>query len=130
MSDYPSDLRYTNEHEWVKADGNRWRVGITTFAAKQLGEVVFVELPEVGRSVSKGDELGTIESVKAVSEIYAPVSGKIAAVNSAVVDEPEVLNDDPHGEGWLVEIEPSSKSELDELMDAAAYGKFVSEDGA
>ena len=125
MSDYPSDLRYTREHEWVRPEGNRWRIGITSFAAKELGEVVFVELPEVDRSVSQGDELGTIESVKAVSELFAPVGGKVVAVNEALTSEPELLNDDPYGEGWLVEIEPSQKSELDELLTSAQYTEFT-----
>jgi glycine cleavage system H protein len=127
VSEYPTDLRYTNEHEWVRAQGDRWRVGITSFAAKQLGDVVFVELPKVGETIERGAGVGTIESVKAVSEIYAPVSGKVAAVNQALVDDPETINSDPHGEGWLFEIEPSNRAELDELRTADAYGTFVTE---
>ena len=128
MSDYPSDLRYTRDHEWVRPNGNQWRVGITKFATEQLGEVVFVELPKVGTAFSKGDAIGSIESVKAVSEIYAPVSGKVTAVNNALETEPESINDDPHDQGWMVDIEPSDKSELDDLLDAAKYGEFVAEE--
>jgi glycine cleavage system H protein len=127
VSEYPTDLRYTNDHEWVRAEGDRWRVGITSFAAKQLGDVVFIELPKVGDAVERSAPIGTIESVKAVSEIYAPISGKIVAVNDAVRDDPESVNTDPHGAGWLVEIEPSVRAELDELMTAEAYGKHVAE---
>jgi len=127
VSEYPTDLRYTNDHEWVRAEGNRWRVGITSFAAKQLGDVVFIELPKVDDVIERAAPIGTIESVKAVSEIYAPISGKIVAVNDAVRDDPEAVNTDPHGAGWLVEIEPSARAELDELMTAEAYGKHVAE---
>jgi glycine cleavage system H protein len=129
-SDYPENFRYTSEHEWVLPDGNRWRVGITRFAVTQLGEVVFVELPKVGASFSKGDSFGTIESVKAVSEMYAPVTGKIAAVNEALVTEPEKINNDPNGEGWIIEIEPSTTSELEGLMDAAQYEVFLAQEAA
>jgi glycine cleavage system H protein len=127
MSDYPSDLRYTREHEWVRPNGTQWRVGITKFAATQLGEVVFVELPKVGTSFSQGDVLGSIESVKAVSEMYAPVAGKITAINEALDKSPELLNQDPHGEGWMIEIEPSNRPELDALMDSATYDGFTAE---
>jgi glycine cleavage system H protein len=128
MSDYPSDLRYTRDHEWVLPNGNQWRVGITKFATEQLGEVVFVELPKVGTAFSKGDAIGSIESVKAVSEIYAPVSGKVTAVNGALDSGPERVNNDPHGEGWMIDLEPSNKAELDELLDAARYAELVAEE--
>lgn len=127
MSDYPSNLRYTRDHEWVLPDGSRWRVGITKFAADQLGEVVFVEPPKVGASFSQGEAFGTIESVKAVSEMYAPVAGKVAAVNEALEKEPESINNDPYGKGWIMEIEPSNKSELDGLMDAPQYTDFAAQ---
>ena len=127
MADYPTDLRYTKEHEWVRATGDRWRVGITSFAVKQLGDIVFVELPGIDRAIKQGDGVGTIESVKAVSEIYAPVSGKVTATNQEIVDDPETIGTDPYGEGWLIEVEPSSRDELGELLTAEAYEKFVTE---
>jgi glycine cleavage system H protein len=112
----------------VRAQGDRWRVGITSFAAKQLGDVVMVDVTrKVGDTVDQGDELGTIESVKAVSEIYAPVAGKIVALNEALRDDPELLNTDPFGDGWIIEIEPSNRADLDELKTADAYTKFTAE---
>lgn len=126
---YPADLRYTNDHEWLRTSGKAWRVGITQFAVNQLGDVVLVELPAVGATVTKGDSFGTIESVKAVSELYAPVSGKVTAVNPALEGSPELVNTDPYGDGWLLEIEPSAKAELDELMAPDAYTKHVAEAG-
>jgi glycine cleavage system H protein len=125
MSDYPSDLRYTKDHEWLKANDSNWRVGITSFAGKQLGDVVFVELPKVGVSFEKGDAFGTVESVKAVSELYAPVSGKVVAINAEIDGSPELLNNDPYGEGWLIELAPTRKSELNELLSAADYTAYV-----
>lgn len=125
MADFPAELRYTKEHEWVKPQGDRWRVGITSFAQKELGDVVMVELPKIGATFKQGDAMGTIESVKAVSEIYAPVSGKVTAVNTELEGAPELVNTDPHGDGWLMEIEPTSRAELDALMAADAYTKFI-----
>jgi len=125
VSEYPTDLRYTDEHEWVRADGARWRVGITKFAATQLGDVVFVELPKVGDTLERGQSFGSIESVKAVSEMYAPVGGKIVAVNEQVRDEPELINTDSYGAGWIIELEPSDRAELDGLKTADAYQAFV-----
>jgi glycine cleavage system H protein len=127
VADYPTDLRYTKDHEWVRAEGDRWRVGITSFAVKQLGDIVFVELPSVGRAIEQGEALGTIESVKAVSEIYAPVSGKVTAANQEIVDDPETIGTAPYGEGWMIEIAPSNRAELDELLTAEAYTKHVAE---
>ena len=127
MADYPTDLRYTKEHEWVRPTGDRWRVGITSFAVKQLGDIVFVELPSVDRAINQGDGVGTIESVKAVSEMFAPISGKVTAVNQEIVDDPETIGTDPYGEGWMIEIAPSSRAELEELLTAEAYEKFVTE---
>jgi glycine cleavage system H protein len=128
MANYPSNLRYTNEHEWVLADGGRWRVGVTDFAAKQLGDVVMVDLQrKVGDTIAQEDAIGTIESVKAVSEIYAPISGKIVAVNEQLTKDPELINTDPYGDGWIVEIEPSNRAELDALMAADAYTKLTAE---
>jgi len=122
---YPTEYLYSREHEWVKVDGDLATVGITEFAQEELGEVVFVELPEVGQVFNTGDELGTIESVKAVAEVYTPVAGEVVEVNDAVVDDPELLNDDPHTEGWLVNIRFSSASDLKELMNAEKYEEFV-----
>jgi len=122
---YPTDYLYSREHEWIHVDGEVAVVGITEFAQEELGEVVFVELPEVGQVFNTGDELGTIESVKAVAEVYTPVAGEVVEVNDAVVDDPELLNDDPHSEGWLVKIRFSSASDLKELMNAEKYEEFV-----
>jgi len=127
VSDYPTELRYTNEHEWVLAAGDRWRIGITSFATKTLGDLVFIELPAVGRVVEMGEAIGTIESVKAVSEIFSPISGKITAVNEAASEDPETVGETPYGDGWLIEIEPSKRGELDELLTAEAYAKHVTE---
>lgn len=124
---YPNEYVYSKEHEWVQADGDVATLGITVFAQSELGEVVFVELPEVGATFGEGDEIGTIESVKAVAEIYTPVSGEIVEVNSELEDSPEIVNDAPHKEGWLVKIKMSSPDEMDSLMNAEAYEAFVSE---
>jgi glycine cleavage system H protein len=122
---YPEDLKYSKDHEWVRLDGDDCIFGITDCAQCELGEVVFVELPEVGESFDVGDEIGTIESVKAVAEVYAPVGGEVVATNEELADAPEKVNDDPHGEGWLVRIKPSSEDALGELMDASAYREFI-----
>jgi glycine cleavage system H protein len=122
---YPDDVKYSKDHEWVRAGGDEWEVGITDFAQSELGEVVYVELPEVGESFAAGDEIGTIESVKAVAEVYAPIAGEIVAVNEGLADAPERVNEDPHGEGWLVRMRPASEDALGDLMDASAYGEFV-----
>ena len=121
----PSDLRYTNDHEWVAARGGTWRVGITQFAVEQLGDITLVDLPKVGAAVTKGERFGTVESVKSVSDLYAPVSGKVVAVNAALKDTPEDVNGEPYGKGWMIELEPSDKAELDALMNADAYTKHV-----
>jgi glycine cleavage system H protein len=122
---FPNDRRYTKEHEWVQSAGGAATVGITDFAQNELGDIVYVELPEIGRAVTMGDVLGTIESVKAVSEIYAPVSGTIAEVNTLLSDKPETINADAHGAGWICKVTLSKASELDGLMDADAYGKLA-----
>lgn len=122
---YPDDYLYSREHEWVKVDGEVAIIGITEFAQKELGEVVFVELPDVGQVFDANDEVGTIESVKAVAEIYTPVAGEVVEINEAVVDDPEILNDDPHKDGWLIRIRLSSDSDLADLMDAEAYETFI-----
>lgn len=122
---YPKDLLYTQEHEWVRVEDDMCVVGITQFAQAELGEVVFVELPETGQVFDSHDEIGSIESVKAVAEVYTPVAGEIAEINEILIDTPEVLNDDPHGEGWLVKVRFSSAADLDGLMNAEAYEEYV-----
>jgi glycine cleavage system H protein len=122
---YPEDYRYTKEHEWVSLDGDVATIGITSHAQDQLGDVVFVELPPVDARLHVGQTFGTVESVKAVSDIYSPVSGEVVAANEALVDAPEKLNEDPHGDGWLVKAKISDKSELDGLMSAEAYQQYV-----
>lgn len=121
----PADLRYTADHEWAKAEEGTVRVGLTDFAQDALGDVVYVDLPEAGASYTKGDALGEVESTKSVSEIYAPVSGTVVAVNPALGESPEKVNSSPYGEGWLVVIEPSDPSELDGLLDADGYRATV-----
>jgi glycine cleavage system H protein len=121
---YPSDRRYTKDHEWVTVSGSRGRVGITDYAQKQLGDVVFVELPEVGRTVTQGQACGTIESVKAVSELYCPVSGKVVEVNTAVTSKPELVNTDPHAT-WLIVVELGNPREVDNLLTSDQYADLV-----
>lgn len=117
---YPTDLKYTKDHEWVRVTGDEAVVGITDFAQKQLGDVVFVELPEVGRVLSQGEVFGTIESVKAVSELFAPIAGEVVAVNGDLGAHPEAVNQRPH-DAWMIKVKPSNTSELDGLLDAAQY---------
>lgn len=127
MSDYPKDLKYTNEHEWVRIDGDVAIIGVTSFAADQLGDVVSVELPEEGDKVTKGEVFGSVESVKAVSDLFAPLSGTVSRVNTPLNDSPEYVNEDPFDEGWMIEIELSDPEEVEELMDAATYAEFIAE---
>lgn len=122
---YPSDYLYSRDHEWIRVEGDTCVLGITEFAQEELGEIVFVELPDVGESFSVTEEVGTIESVKAVAEVYTPVSGEVLEVNSAVEEDPELLNDDPHGDGWLIKLKIESKSELGELMSAEQYEEYI-----
>ena len=122
---YPSDYLYSREHEWVRVMDDVCVLGITEFAQQELGEVVFVELPEVGQVFNAQDELGTIESVKAVAEVYSPVAGEVVEINDSVIDDPEMLNDDPHGEGWLVKLRFSSADDLKSLMSAEQYEEYV-----
>jgi glycine cleavage system H protein len=124
---YPSDYRYTKEHEWIKVSGDTGTIGITDYAQHELGDVVFVELPSVGAKINTGEVFGTVESVKAVSEIYAPVSGEITEANAALTSAPETVNSDPHGAAWLVKVKLANPAEVSGLMDAAAYQAFVSE---
>ena len=124
---YPADFKYTKDHEWIKADGDSGTVGITDYAQHELGDVVFVELPKVGATLKAGQSLGTIESVKAVSEIFCPVSGQVTEANSALAQAPEKINQDPHGAAWLIKLKLADKKELASLMDAAAYQAYVVE---
>jgi glycine cleavage system H protein len=121
----PADLKYTKEHEWARTSGSNLVVGITHHAQQTLGDVVYVELPKVGATLTEGEPFGTVESVKAVSELYAPVSGKVVKVNQEVVDEPELLNTEPYADGWLIEVEPSDSKQLASLLDASAYGELI-----
>jgi glycine cleavage system H protein len=123
----PSELRYSREHEWVRVDGDVARIGITDFAQESLGDVVFVQLPEVGLDVVAGASASEIESTKSVSDVYVPVSGAVRAVNEALVGAPELVNQDPYGDGWILEITLSDPSELDRLLDAAAYAELIGE---
>lgn len=122
---YPEDYKYSKDHEWVRVEGEICVVGITDFAQDELGEVVFVETPEVGQTFAAHEEIGSIESVKAVAEVYTPVSGEVVEVNEALEDAPETVNQDPHGDGWLVKIRASDSTELGELMDVEAYKSFL-----
>ena len=122
---YPDDLRYTKDHEWVRLKGDRGTVGITHYAQKQLGDVVYLELPEVGRTLKVQETFGTVESVKAVSELFSPVAGEVVEVNAALVQAPEKINTDPYGEAWMVAIRLADPAAVKALMDAAAYKAFV-----
>ncbi|MEM8771896.1 MAG: glycine cleavage system protein GcvH [Pseudomonadota bacterium] len=120
-------VKYTKDHEYARADGDVYVIGISKHAAEQLGDVVFVELPEVGKTFSKGEDLAVVESVKAASDVYAPISGEVIEANSTIVDEPAKVNEAPEGEAWFVKIKASNISELDDLMDEAAYATFAAD---
>jgi len=125
----PEDLRYSRSHEWAKVEGDKVRVGISDYAQSQLGDIVFVELPGVGDRFEKGQEFGTVESVKAVAEVYLPVGGEVTAVNEALADAPELVNQDPYGRGWFLELAPDDPSEADALLGPGAYLENVKEQG-
>ena len=125
MADNPKDLRYTKEHEWARRTGTTVVVGVTAHAQEALGDVVYVDLPKVGASLVAGSSFGTVESTKAVSELFAPLSGKVVKVNQALADEPALINQDPYGKGWICEVEPAKPAELDALMDADAYAALL-----
>ena len=129
MSNIPKDLKYTREHEWAKQEGDRVRVGITAYAQEQLGDVVFVELPKVGAKVSASKAFGVVESVKAVSDLFAPVSGEIVEANAELTQKPETVNADPYGKGWMILIKPSNKAEWDQLLTAQQYEAFLKQGG-
>ena len=123
----PGDLRYTSDHEWVRVEGDEVVVGITQFAADQLGDIVFVELPAVGRALKSHATFGVVESVKAVSDLFAPIGGDVVAANDALANSPELVNSDPYGNGWMLRLRPADAAEIDTLLDAAAYEQVVAE---
>ena len=126
MSDYPEDLKYSSDHEWVRSgNGNTVRIGVTDYAADQLGDIVFASLPSIGETVSTGDACGELESTKSVSDIFSPVPGVVAAVNALLESNPETINADPYGDGWLFEVDLEDGADLDDLMDADAYAEQV-----
>ncbi len=125
----PEDLRYSRTHEWARQEGPTAVVGISDYAQAQLGDVVYVELPEVGEEYRQGDSIGVVESVKATSDIYAPLSGKVVGINQALMDDPSIVNRDPYGEGWMVRLELADPAEWETLLDAAAYARLVEEGG-
>ena len=129
MANVPKDLKYTREHEWAKQEGGRVRVGITAYAQDQLGDVVFVELPKVGAKVTASKAFGVVESVKAVSDLFAPVSGEVVEVNAELGQKPETLNADPYGKGWMIVVKPSTKAEWDQLLTAEQYEDFLRQGG-
>jgi len=122
---YPEDFHYTKDHEWVKIEGDEAAIGITDFAQSQLGDVVFVELPDIGEELKSHQTLGVVESVKAVSDIYSPISGEVSEVNEGLNDNPEILNQDPHTKGWIIKLKVKDPSELDKLMSASEYEKYL-----
>jgi len=126
--EFPQDLKYTKEHEWVKVEGDSVTVGITDYAQDSLGDVVYVELPQEGGSVTKNEPFGVVESVKAVSDLYSPVSGTVIEVNDAIIDSPEAVNDDPYGDAWMIKVELSSAEDLDDLLSADDYQSFIEEE--
>ncbi|MBI1912375.1 MAG: glycine cleavage system protein GcvH [Deltaproteobacteria bacterium] len=126
--EFPKDLKYTKEHEWVKVEGNIATVGITDYAQDSLGDVVYVELPQEGGSVTKNEPFGVVESVKAVSDLYSPISGSVAEVNDAIIDSPEVINEDPYGDAWMIKVEVGNPGDLSDLMSADEYQKFIEEE--
>jgi glycine cleavage system H protein len=127
LANVPAELRYTKDHEWAKPDGNRYRIGITAYAQEQLGDVVFVELPKVGAKVTAKQSFGVVESVKAVSDLFAPLSGEVVEVNAELAGAPQVVNQDPYGKGWMIVIAPSKAAEWSELLSAAQYEEFLKE---
>jgi glycine cleavage system H protein len=126
---FPKKLRYTREHEWVLIEGSQATIGISDYAQHELGEVVFVELPKVGDSVTKDESFGVVESVKAASDVYAPVSGEVTEINDDLVATPELINDDPYGDAWLIRVELSDPAEVEQLMSATEYKQYIEEEG-
>ena len=129
MANVPADLKYTQEHEWAKKEGERIRVGITAFAQSELGDVVFVELPKAGAKISQRQSFGVVESVKAVADLFAPISGEVVEVNETLSKSPETVNQDPYGQGWMIVIKPSKATEWDQLLTAAQYEELIAQGG-
>ncbi len=129
MNGFPSGYRYTKSHEWIAVEGKTGKVGLTGYAQDQLGDITFVELPQVGRQLKQGEVFGVVESVKAASDCYAPVGGRVTAVNGRLETEPDLINRDPHGEGWIFQLEITNAAELDSLMDVETYTRYVAEQG-
>jgi glycine cleavage system H protein len=129
MANVPKELKYTREHEWASLDGDRIRVGITAYAQEQLGDVVFVELPKVGAKVTATKGFGVVESVKAVSDLFAPVSGEVVEINGELTQKPETVNADPYGKGWMIAVKPSNTAEWDQLLTAQQYEDFLAQGG-
>jgi glycine cleavage system H protein len=129
MANVPKELRYTREHEWAKQDGDRVRIGITAYAQEQLGDVVFVELPKVGAKVTAAKNFGVVESVKAVSDLFSPVSGDVVEINRELAQKPETVNQDPYGKGWMLVVKPSNKGEWDQLLTAQQYEELIAQGG-
>jgi glycine cleavage system H protein len=125
MSTFPADFRYTKEHEWVLVDGDTGTVGITDHAQSELGDIVYVDLPQVGTNVAQGDTFGSVESVKAVSDLYSPITGEVTAINDALSSAPEKLNADPHGEAWLIKVKLAKPSEIEKLLSAEDYQSYI-----
>jgi len=123
--EFPEGLKYSKEHEWVLVEGSMATIGITEYAQEELGDIVYVELPEVGEKVVKDDPFGAVESVKAVSDVYAPISGTVLEINDVLPDNPETINDDPYGDGWMIRVELTDKDDLKDLMDAEEYAEYV-----
>lgn len=123
--DLPSDIKYTKEHEWIKIDGNVATIGVTDFAQSELGDIAWLEMPEIGAETKKGDPFGTIEAVKTVEDLFAPLSGKIVEINEGILDSPEWVNDDPYGKGWIAKIEFSDETELADLLSAEQYSGLI-----
>ena len=129
MANVPADLKYTQEHEWAKKEGERIRIGITDFAQAELGDVVFVELPKAGAKVTQRQMFGVVESVKAVSDLFAPASGEVMEVNAVLANKPQTINEDPYGKGWMIVVKPSSPAEWDQLLTAAQYEELIAQGG-
>jgi glycine cleavage system H protein len=125
--EFPEGLKYSKEHEWVLVEGNTATIGITEYAQEELGDIVYVELPEVGEKIIKDDPFGAVESVKAVSDVYAPVSGAVLEINDVLPENPETINDDPYGDGWMIRVELTDKDDLKDLMDADEYSEYVAQ---
>jgi glycine cleavage system H protein len=128
--EFPDGLKYSKEHEWVLVEGNTATIGITEYAQEELGDIVYVELPEIGEKVVKDDPFGAVESVKAVSDVYAPVGGTVLEINDILPDNPETINDDPYGDGWMIRVELADKDDLKDLMDAEEYAEYVEQQKA